>query len=335
MVLPWYIAVQRRNPTFYKEFFLEHNLERFATNRFQHHQPIYYYLVVLILGLMPWTVLAIRAFVDGVAISIAEWKVRHKPQRYLGHTRAGDGFPEFLVLWAVFPVVFFSLSGSKLPGYILPSIPPITILTGDYLNRIRRIGIPKWLLVSHAALSGVLAFVLLLCPQYMKYESIVPAPKALAWAAMGGIAAALLILFTVRRWGVKHLCGATLVPLALLLFFLLEINGRVLDENYSARPLAQEIQQAAPDVSVVAVWHVRRDLEYGLSFYRNQEIVHYDKTNVPEDENVGIGVPDEEHVLVLPTKEISQLDRLLQGRIYEPIILYPSQGLSVYKVYAR
>ena len=52
MVLPWYIAVQRRNPTFVKQFFLEHNLERFATNRFQHHQPVYYYLVVLVLGLL-------------------------------------------------------------------------------------------------------------------------------------------------------------------------------------------------------------------------------------------------------------------------------------------
>ena len=56
--------------------------------------------------------------------------------------RAGDAFPEFLVLWALFPILFFTFSKSKLPGYILPSIPPITILTGDYLNRIRRAGLP-------------------------------------------------------------------------------------------------------------------------------------------------------------------------------------------------
>src|SRR5271169_4565265 len=64
MVLPWYIEVQRRNPTFYRLFFLEHNLERFATNRFQHHQPFWYYLAVLLIGIMPWTVMAIRALVD-------------------------------------------------------------------------------------------------------------------------------------------------------------------------------------------------------------------------------------------------------------------------------
>ena len=39
MVLPWFIAVQHQNPTFFREFFLEHNLERFATNRYEHQQP--------------------------------------------------------------------------------------------------------------------------------------------------------------------------------------------------------------------------------------------------------------------------------------------------------
>jgi 4-amino-4-deoxy-L-arabinose transferase-like glycosyltransferase len=325
MVLPWYIAVQRRNPTFYKEFFLEHNLERFATNRFQHHQPVYYYVVVLILGLMPWTAVAMRALVDAVSISIAEWKVRHKPQRYLGHTRAGDGFPEFLVLWAIFPILFFSLSGSKLPGYILPSIPPITILTGDYINRVRRVGIPSWLLIAHAAMSGILTFVLLLAPQYMKYEKIVPAPMAILWAAFFGLLAIFAIYFIVKRFGVGRLRAITLVPLAALLFFLLEMNGHLLDVNYSARPLAQQIEKAAPNVPLLAVQDVRRDLDYGLAFYRNEALVHYDKD----------GVPDEEHLLVLPTREVPKLDELLHGRTYAPLFLYGWQGLSVYKVYAR
>src|ERR1019366_9514183 len=76
MVLPWYIAVQRRNPTFFHEFFWQHNIERYTTNLYHHHQPFYYYLVVLIIGLMPWTALSIRALFDGLATSIAEWKVR-------------------------------------------------------------------------------------------------------------------------------------------------------------------------------------------------------------------------------------------------------------------
>jgi 4-amino-4-deoxy-L-arabinose transferase-like glycosyltransferase len=335
MVLPWYVAVQRRNPSFFRQFFLEHNLERFATNRYQHHQPIYFYLVVLILGLMPWTAIAVRALVDAIQISIAEWKVRHNPQRYLGHTRAGDAFPEFLVLWALFPIVFFSFSGSKLPGYILPSIPPLAILTGDYLFRIRRAGMQSWLLYLHAGLTGLVTFVLLLCPQYMVYQRIVPAAKTFAWTAVLGVLAALLIVFVVRRYGVRHVRTATLIPLAGLLFFLMGLNGPLLDLNYSARPLAREIKKAAPDVQVVAVYHVRRDLDYGLAFYRNQNIVHYvtePGLSVGSDD---IGIPDEEHVLVIPTHDAEQIPSLLQGRLYQQLFLYETQGLSVYKVYPR
>src|SRR6202012_2997728 len=59
IVLPWFVAVQHQNPTFFREFFLEHNLERFATNRYQHEEPFWYYIVVVVLSLMPWTVIAI------------------------------------------------------------------------------------------------------------------------------------------------------------------------------------------------------------------------------------------------------------------------------------
>ncbi len=325
MVLPWYIEVQRRNPSFFREFFIQHNLERYTTNLYQHHQPFYYYLVVLILGVMPWTALAFRALWDAIGISFDEWKARRRPQRYIGHIRAGDAFPEFLVLWAAFPITFFSFSGSKLPGYILPSIPPLAILTGDWLYRTRRRGFPNWLLYIHAVLTGFLTFVLLLCPQYMVHSKLVPAAKTFAWTAAVGLLSALAVVFVVRRFGVQRLRAVTLVPLMICLFFILGVNGQVLDLNYSARPLAREIVANAPDVHDVAMLDVRRDLRYGVAFYRNQDITQY-----RED-----GVPDEEHVLVVPTNEAPELQQWLQGRSYHQLFLYPTQGLSVYKVQAR
>jgi 4-amino-4-deoxy-L-arabinose transferase-like glycosyltransferase len=325
MVLPWYIEVQRRNPGFFREFFLQHNLERFATDRYQHGQRWFYYVIVLAIGLLPWTAIAMRALVDAVEVSIAEWKVRHKPQRYVGHVRAGDAFPEFLILWSLLPIVFFSFSESKLPGYILPSMPPIAILTGDYLFRIRRVGIPRWLLYAHAGLTGFMAFVLLLAPQYMIYQRIVPAPKTFAWAAVLGVLAGLLIIVVVRIYGVRRLRAITIVPLVGLLFFLLGMHGRLLDVNYSARPLARQIAAAAPDVEIVAVFDVRRDLDYGLAFYRDQIMVHYQSD----------GIPDETHILVLPTREADNLPKIIPGRTYQQLFLYETQGLSVYKVYPR
>src|SRR5207302_2289848 len=181
---------------------------RFAPHRYQRHHPLSFYLVVLLIGLLPWALLALRPLVDSLAVSIAEWKVRHNPRRYLGHTRAGDAFPEFLVLWTLFPIVFFSFSGSKLPGYILPSIPPLTILTADYLNRIRREGMSKWLLCSHAALCAVMVFVLVLAPQHMKYETLVPSTQWLFIAAAAALLFGAIVFFIVSRWGVSQVCNS-------------------------------------------------------------------------------------------------------------------------------
>ena len=324
MVLPWYIEVQRRNPTFYRAFFLEHNLERFATNRYQHHQPFWFYLAVLILGLMPWTALAIRAMVDAVQDSVAEWKARRKPARYLGHVRAGDAFPEFLVLWALFPVIFFSFSGSKLPGYILPSIPPITILTGDYLNRIRRDGLSRWLLWTHALICAILVFVLVLAPQHMKYEMLAPPIAWLFAAGASSVGSALLIVVIVKRWGIPKVLYATLIPVLGLMIFLLGFSGRELDLNYSARPLAQALQQVAPGVRLIAVAKIRRDMDYGLAFYRDQPMIHYDVD----------GVPREEHLLVIRSNDTGDLNRWLSGRVYHSVLLFDTQGLAVYRVAA-
>ena len=325
MVLPWYIAVQRRNPTFYRQFFLEHNIERFATNRYQHHQPFWYYLAVLFVALMPWTVLGIRALVDGVEVSVAEWSARRKPLRYLGHGRAGDAFPEFLVLWAIFPILFFSFSGSKLPGYILPSLPPLTILIGDYLHRTRPRGISAWLLWAHATACALMVFVLVLAPQHMKYETLVPSRLWLAIAGVAAMTTLFAVVLTVRRWGISRAASVTLVPVLGMLVFLLGFHGRELDLNYSARPLAQEIAQIAPNEKIVAVESIKRDMDYGLAFYRNERLIHYEKD----------GVPDAEHLLVIRASDTESLNRWLGGRVYESVFLYDAQGFEVYRVLAK
>jgi len=333
IVLPWFIAVQLRNPTFYKFFLFEQNLQRFASDRYQHHQNPFYYLIVLVLALMPWTVVALRALWDSVDIAWAEWRVRHKPARYLGHTRAGDAFPEFLVLWAIFPVLFFSFSGSKLPGYILPAIPPITILTGDYLYRVRRCGLPRWLMVSHGVTCGLLTFVLLLCPQYMVYQRMIPPTRTLLWAGSIALVAGVAIVLLTRRFGLQWLRPLTLVPLMCLLFFLLHRNGWLLDENYSARPMARQIQQMAPDVKLLVTHHIRRDTDYGLCFYRNQPLRHYlQEESATEKQSVIAGIPNEEHILVIRSDDTASLQKLLPWRHYKLMFVNVWQGLAVYRV---
>src|SRR5260370_719456 len=61
VMLPWYIAVQVRNPEFFRVFILEHNLARFSHDVYHHRQPFWFYLPVFLLAMMPWTLVLIFA----------------------------------------------------------------------------------------------------------------------------------------------------------------------------------------------------------------------------------------------------------------------------------
>jgi len=347
MVLPWFIAVQHQNPTFFREFFLEHNLERFATDRYQHYQPFWYYVVVMLLALMPWTVIAVRALVDGILTSVAEWRLRYsRPGKPLP-ARPGDAFPEFLVLWALIPVVFFSFSQSKLPGYVLPAIPPITILTGDYLFRRRKSGLNRWLLLGHAAICGMMAVSVLLLPWFVAHSFAMPPAHAVAAAALAAIGAGLLILVVTNGFGVAWLRPATCWVLVVLVLFIYGVGPafgipgisatkrviHLLDRTYSARPLAEKLATIAPASETVAVFHVRRDVEYGLSFYRDREVVNYDESGVPEEPHLLVARVQGRHGADLDTQ--MALQELLEGRQYQQLFSWPEQGLEVYYVGAR
>ena len=347
MVLPWFIAVQHQNPTFFREFFLEHNLERFATNRYQHPQPFWYYLAVVVLALMPWTVVALQALADGVRTSVNEWLLRWTTRSKPCAGQPGDAFPEFLVIWALIPILFFSFSQSKLPGYILPSIPPITILTGDYLFRRRKPGLNKWVIAGHALLSGVMTMCALLVPWFVAHGKQMPPTYALVAALLSASGAALLIVIVVMWGGVARLRLVTSAVLMVLVLFLYGVGPfftipavsatkrtiHLLDRSYSARPLAERLASYVPADETVAVFRVRRDMEYGLSFYRNREVVNYE-----ED-----GVPDGRHILVariagrggtgLNTQ--AALEEYLEGRSYQQLFSWPEQGLMVYLVGSR
>ena len=111
VALPWYLLAWRENgQAFVEVFLLNHNLQRFTSTIHRHPGPFYYYVPVVLLGLAPWSGLV------GTALA----GVRPRASR-----------PEMLVLlWLVAPFVFFSLAGSKLPGYILPCLPPLALLAG-------------------------------------------------------------------------------------------------------------------------------------------------------------------------------------------------------------
>ena len=72
VALPWYVAVQLRNPEFFRVFILEHNLGRFGQDLYHHRQPFWYYLPVLLLALMPWTLWLVLAVVERLRLLWSE-----------------------------------------------------------------------------------------------------------------------------------------------------------------------------------------------------------------------------------------------------------------------
>jgi hypothetical protein len=107
----------------------------------------------------------------------------------------------------------------------------------------------------------------------------------------------------------------------------------LLDSSYSARPLAAKLAEVAPADETVAVFHVRRDVEFGLAFYRDHEVVNYDENGVPDEQHLLVARIQGRHGVDLDTQ--MALEELLEGRQNQQLFSWPEQGLEIYLVGAR
>jgi len=122
----WYAPVIARHGwTFVDEFFIQHHFARFVSDKYHHPQRFYFYLPIVLLLTLPWTAL----FIKGLA-SARHWKWREHSVESKSRV--------FALAWLVAPIAFFSFSGSKLPGYILPALPGAMLLVGERLSRFVR-----------------------------------------------------------------------------------------------------------------------------------------------------------------------------------------------------
>jgi 4-amino-4-deoxy-L-arabinose transferase-like glycosyltransferase len=319
VALPWYIAVQLRNPEFFRVFILEHNLGRFGKDVYHHTEPIWYYLPVALLGLVPWTIFVAAAIGESVR---ACWKERREA------FRSGDSLSAFLVIWLVVPIVFFSFSASKLPGYILLALPAGTLLLAEYvrrrvLERVSENARPKLLLiVLHSMVAG-LPVVAALMMQYIVLQHRLPWGRAaaisfaLAAALAAGIAATLR-----RQFGLRVLRFVTLVPVVLAVAAVLRLGAPALDATLSARPLSQEINRVDNRSLPLAILRLPRETEYGLQFYRNQSIVRYELGQIP----------DGEHLLVAREGWQKNIPKWTAGRRVTYLGSFAAQGFDYYWV---
>ena len=122
--LSWFLKLYWEDSRFLDYFFFKHTVDRFATDTFGRSQPIWFYPVLLILTAFPW-----------VLILLSKSKSIWKSQKPL---------PKVFWVWLVVPVVFFSLSHSKLVLYILPVYSGMALGTVLIWTRLKKIQKKIW-----------------------------------------------------------------------------------------------------------------------------------------------------------------------------------------------
>lgn len=155
----WYLPMYLTNGwEFIDEFFVQHHFQRFSSNKYLHPQPFWFFWVVLPAMTIPWVPFffmslwsLFRDFVSRKgAAAQNESRIAYRDLRL------------FAFAWMLVPLVFFSLSGSKLPGYILPSLPAACILTAEFVFRfVGKSAGRKYALQSLAALTFIVVAFLL------------------------------------------------------------------------------------------------------------------------------------------------------------------------------
>ncbi|MGH8738601.1 MAG: phospholipid carrier-dependent glycosyltransferase [Burkholderiales bacterium] len=227
---PWFIAVSLANKEFAHFFFIHEHFERFLTKGHGRFQPWWYFLPVLALGLVPWTLALPGAL---AAATRRRPLLAFQPQR-------------FLLAWSVLVFVFFSISDSKLFPYILPIFPALAMLLADWLLRVTPRAL-TWLCAC-AALGGAALAALMPLATARLSGSLPPGMVASfeRWLVVAGVALfaagaiASLAAMRARR-------GAALAWLAaggFALTQLLLVAYQSLAPVYSARQIVERIRPA-------------------------------------------------------------------------------------------
>ncbi len=276
---PWFIAVSLANPEFAHFFFIHEHIERFLTKAHGRYQPMWYFLPILLVGMLPW-LKGLASMLPGAARR--DDAKRFQPQR-------------FLLLWCVVVFGFFSVSSSKLASYILPLFPALAALIGVHLAELARNNPAalRWqaLPALLVALPG-----LYFAPRVVQMSSVqVPAAlyadyipwllAACAALAVGGAAAFMLARLTRPR--------ASMISLALggALFAQLILLGH--DSLAPANSAAQIVERIRTQVKPGVPFFSVNIYDQSLPFYLKRSV-----TMVFYKDELGFGIEQEPYKFI-------------------------------------
>ncbi|MDX6770302.1 MAG: glycosyltransferase family 39 protein [Elusimicrobiota bacterium] len=289
IVLPWLFAVSKAKPDFLQVFFVEQHFQRFLTPKYNRGAGWWFYLVVLPLGLLPWTVPAVAGFLRAA-------------KRPFG----GDARDFALACWIVGVAFFFSVSHSKLATYALPVVPFCAVLAArrleDGLSPVARKSLSAigWTLVAASALAALAVLASALPSKTL--------PPAAAPAALVAVAA-VLVLGAVQVLAAKSPAPALPLLAGGVLAWGLALGAlRAAEPFTSARALSLAVRDAAKPGDEVWTYGT---YFHGLPFYSGRRVdrmvyfigeFHYAKRD-PANE-ARFGDDDEMRLLPLPGKTV-------------------------------
>jgi 4-amino-4-deoxy-L-arabinose transferase-like glycosyltransferase len=251
--LPWYIIVARRNSDFFRIFIIEHNFKRYLTPEFQHIQPFWFYFPVLLAAFLPWTIGMLAAVLD---------------------TRSRSQLDAFFLGLGLFTVLFFTISRSKLPGYILPAVPSLAWLLAQKTStpRAKEARQNLLVLVYEVTFVGLGITLLRFATQRALGTDVVPAPWTMsAWLPLL-ISGILGVILTLKRHPFAALC--TLQIAMVLATWSFSAGIAHMDSQLSARGVISAALTDPHSLSSapVFVYDVPRGIHYGLNFYLRRDI---------------------------------------------------------------
>jgi 4-amino-4-deoxy-L-arabinose transferase-like glycosyltransferase len=252
---PWFILVTLANSEFFRFFFIHEHFERFLTREHDRYQPLWFFLPVLLGGMLPWT----------VGLFPALW-------RAWTPLAAADFHPQrFLLLWCAVVLAFFSASNSKLVPYILPLFPALALLVGKYLCSAHR-----GVVLAQAAVASLLGIAAALTSSQATRFASEGLPPSLVegyvpWLAAAGLSLAAAGIVSAGFTLLGRFLPAT-ISLAIggLLFAEVALSGHEsLSPAFSAYHIVHKIRdQLKPDVP----FYVVNTFDHTLLFYLGRTV---------------------------------------------------------------
>ena len=291
VALPWYVLSALRNPEFVEVFLIRHNLERFLTPVFRHEQPFWFFAPILVLGLVPWSAF----LVTGIRLALRVWRT--------GQLAASPSL--YVACWVVFPVLFFSLSSSKLPGYVLPAVPAAALLlartVASLLDGERG---ARWPLFGTAVVFAGLTAAFAVPELAIAGVPGLPLEALQPLAVLVGLVG--LAVAGLTYWRREHAAiAAVALGFAMIVAYLNVSMLPRLDQFISPRTIAQRLQERG-DADRVSVYRLQRGWHYGLNYYLDRELHEW----VPGPLSLVVTTPDGVQELRAQALHVRVLDRV-------------------------